>query len=410
MLSVPFVSGVDQFSVSDGWFRTRTAPQTLLFVDGEGAAAITELRWAGSSGHGYTLGNLIVGQVVFSRPRELRDQYRFVSVMSKIDGLAEFARFRPITSNLDFGALPLTVTVNPFEVVSWRHGGFTHRIRANAPWRFNAEGDFTANSEAFIETTKSRKATADEHITAQWPLRALLILAHGEQLHWRGHEIEDKQFPTWMMDGSIGEPTSIELQTRRTIRDLDQPPIDRKKLKTPIFHLADVGSRGLRRWFTLYEDEAFRRAIEPTVEVINGASRFLEPRIMMTTLGLDAMGYFLDADRARGTALHKQILRCITATKHDWSVIGPDVGIARAIANVNNDLKHPDRLSRPDSRDLKLLDALATVIMRLQVFELLGLPKELRQFAYGSNEVFRAVDEFRLNGVTITVDGAIVRS
>jgi hypothetical protein len=410
VISIPFVRGAEQFAMVEKWFDDRDPPESLLFADNSGIAAFTGLRWAGYRGEPFKLGQLSAGVVVFGRPRSIRDEYRFVSLMSNIDGLAEFAHFQPIKSDYRTPGSALTVTVDPVEVVTWRHGGYTHRIQANAPWRMNAEGDFTATSEAFVETSKSHRASADDHITAQWPLRALLVLAHGEQLHWRGHRVRDKNFPTWMMDGSSQEPQSIELQHRRTVRDLDEQPVDRGTLKTPMFHLTDLGSRGLRRWYALYEDPAFRRAIEPTVEVINGASRFLEPRIMMTTLGLDAMGYFLDPTRANHTPLFKQILRCISATKHDWSAIGSDTGIAKAIANVNNDLKHPDRLSRPDSLTLQLIDRLATVIMRLQVFELLKLPERQRAYAARSNSVYRAIEGFALNRVAIDDSGLIMRT
>jgi hypothetical protein len=156
----------------------------------------------------------------------------------------------------------------------------------------------------------------------------------------------------------------------------------------------------------LYQDPIIRRAIEPIAEVINGASRFLEPQLLMAALGLEAMGHYRDPNRKPHARLHCQVQRCVEATNVDWSVIGPNEGIAQAIANTNNDLKHPDRPNRPDHLQLSLITRLSLAIMRLQVLDLLRLPDMSKGFhARGcATEVIRAFD---LNGVTIDANGSL---
>jgi hypothetical protein len=346
--------------------------------------------------------------VVFGRPRKLKTVYKFKELVSKIDGLDDFAFFRSIDSTVapTEDGHTVTVTVEAKEKVTCRHGGFTYTILANAPWSATEGQSFTARSETLLETKTSRGASANEHLTAQWPVRALLILVNGRRIYWRNHRVVDDQFPTWMLAGPPREPSLLEIQLRRTIADAQQPEPKRGDVATPMFHLRDLGAKGLRKWLTLYKDETFRRAVEPAVEVINGASRFLEPQVMMAALGLDAMGHYRDQDRASRVPLFKQIQRCVIATQADWSSIGSAKGIAMAIANTNNDLKHPDRLSRPDPLELRLVSDLAIIIMRLQLFDLLELPQSLRDSFLTSNDVLNAIQAFKRNGVSIDDDGA----
>ena len=95
----------------------------------------------------------------------------------------------------------------------------------------------------------------------------------------------------------------------------------------------------MQQWLDLYSDPLVRRAVEPVVEVINGATRFVEPRLLMTILGLDAMGHFRDPLREPGVPLRNQIERCLLGSALDVSALGSVQQVALAIAHVNNDIK-----------------------------------------------------------------------
>jgi hypothetical protein len=225
-------------------------------------------------------------------------------------------------------------------------------------------------------------------------------------MRWRRHVIRDEQFPIWYGDGSRGEPIGCEVHLRRTIEDFTLAEPTRADVALPIFRLSQVKSAGLRKWLTLYEDPIFARAIEPAVEVINGMTRFLEPRMMMMTIALDSMGYYRDPARRRNAKLQTQVERCLDAANIDVPGIGSRSGIALAIARVNNDLKHPDRLSRPDPRELSLITEIATAIMRQQIVDLVGLqPKQI-----STNSFNWVSGHFRANSATIDDDGHVIFS
>lgn len=409
ILSIPYVERVEQFSITEEWFQERP-PASLIFHDNSGAVTLTGLRVRSMTGHPYVLGRLRANVAIFGQPRDLKSEYKFATLASRIDGLDEFASFSSVDSvieDTDQGHR-VVVTVEAKDKVICEHGNFHFTICATTPWTSTQGRSFVAHAGATLETRSLEGATADEHLTAQWPIRALLILAYGTKLFWRRHHIVDEQFPIWTIDGSSHGPDNCTVLLRRTVEDSEQPEPSRSDVALPMFHLADLGESGLRKWLQLYEDPAFRRAIEPVVEVINGASRFLEPQVMMAVLGLDAMGYYRDGQRTRNVALAKQIERCLAAAGIDFSGIGPVRGIAKAIASVNNDLKHPDRLQRPDPIHLSLVANLSIVVMRLQLFDLLGLPSSSRARYSTYGAVFHALDGFKQSGLSIDRDGNFV--
>lgn len=409
VLSVPYVRGADQFSTTESWFE-KEIPSSLIYEDNLGAVTLTGLKVRSTLGHPYVLGRLRADVTFFGQPRELKDEYRIASLCSRIDGLDYFASFNSVNSVTEptESGEKVIATVEASESITGQHGGFQFLIRATTPWTSTKGQSFEVQAGATLETISTEGATAEEHLTAQWPIRALLVLAYGKELYWRRHHVLDDQFPAWAVDGySHGRDECIVL-FRRTVEDSEQPEPPRSEVTLPTFHLADIGAGGLMKWLSLYEDPIFRRSIEPVVEVINGASRFIEPQVLMAVLGLDALGYYHDSERARGVALYKQIERCIKMAKMDLKSIGTDLGIAKAIARVNNDLKHPDRLQRPDPIHMTLVANLSISLMRMQLFTLLDLPESKRTQYAGYGSVRHSLESFKQVGLKVDSEGKFI--
>lgn len=406
VLSLPYIQREKQFKQTESWFNKRALPKSLLFVDPNGFVTLTGLHWLGHGMGQFSTGRVMVDIGIFGRPRRLKEAYNVRHFESQIDGLRDFAGFRPIVYNEDNvdGRWRIQATIDAHEKHKWRHGGFTFEIRSSAP-SLGSVDNFSASADAVIATSRSKGASIDAHLTAQWPIRALLLLAFGEKLAWRGHKLRDDAFPTWMMSGPPLQASTVDVLYRRTMRDTASSVSDRI---WPIFSMQDLDTRKLMRWMRLYDDPIFRRAIEPTVEVLNGASNFLEPQLMMTVIGLDSMGHFRDPNRSGRVALETQIVRCMKPLRLDWSAFGHPRGIALAIARANNDLKHPDRNNRPSTEQLRLTADLAMIIMRLQAIDLLGLTTSVtNNFARG-NDYYHLSEAFREAGVRINKHGEFV--
>lgn len=409
VLSIPYIRDVEQFSATTDWFEGRTPP-SLMFQDNLGTVTFTGLRRRSMTGDPLVLGRLRANVAIFGEPLELEPEYRIATMASKIDGLGNFASFNSIDSVVEATdqGHRVIVTVEATENITCEHGGFQFTIRATTPWSATRGQSFEAHAGAILETTSVQGATADEHLTAQWPIRSLLVLAYGTKLYWRRHHILDEKFPVRTIDGATHGPDECLVLLRRTVEDAEQPEHPHSSFAVPMFHLADLGQSGVSRWLSLYEDPVFRKAIEPAVEVINGASRFLEPQVLLAMLALDAMGYYLDNARSRNVPLSVQIERCLVSANIDLGSIGTNSEIARAMANVNNDLKHPDRLQRPDPLQLNLVAKLSVAVMRLQLFSLLDLPDSSRTRFVGNRDVQDALDALVQADLSIDTNGRFI--
>lgn len=401
-----------QYRKAREWFdlQNETLPKTLVFADDKGHVTLTGLHVSGSSIGSVPVGRARAQAVIFGRPRSHRDEYLVNELMSTIDGLEEFAGFRPVNiehGQTEDGHRRTTVVLDASEVVEWETGGFKYKIQSNLSW--HGGRSFTVDdSRPYISTAREGGATLWDHLEAQWPIRALLVLVHGTKLAWRSHRLRDNEFPMWMLNGSDRGPYAVEVQLAGTIEQHRFPEPTSHSLALVPLTLSELGAEGMKRWVELYADPNFERAIQPAVEVLNGASRFLEPQLMMLAISLDYLGYFRFGDGRRRT-MADHIQKCLDEASLDWPEIGSREGIAKAIAAVNNDLKHPDRQTNPDSDVLAGISALAEIIVRAQVFDLLGVDETRRQRFLGYNDARHAVEIFATNGIAVADDGTFTR-
>lgn len=415
VLTVPYLwdsQGVNpQYARTAVWFDINTPdlPPALLFWDERGFVTLSETYVRGSS-----LGNVMRGMagaqaLIFGRPRNFREFYRVEQFISTLDGLDEFAAFR--TASVDreqmlSASRQVTVTLDSSDSVEWEVNGFRYSIQSAVSWRVGRSLSVD-ESPAKLITARDGGATLSEHFLAQAPIRALLVLIHGTTLAWRSHKLRDDEFPLWMMDGSDRGPYEVEVQLAGTIGQHSYAVPDKNAFGLSVIGLADLGPAGMSRWIELYADEDLRRAVQPAVEVLNGASNFLEPQLMMLAISLDSFGFYRFGD-GRRRALADHVLKCLESARLDWPEVGSQAGIARAIASVNNDLKHPDRQTTPSIDILSAVTSLAKIVARAQIFDLLGLEDRFRQRFLSFNDASRAVRAFTERGIRVTDSGEFV--
>ena len=100
-LLVPYVTGEEQFARTESWFHKQVPPESLVFVDNDGAVTLTGVHWRGDSGHHWSQGRLGADTVIFNRPRSIRPNYKVKDFLSTIDGLETFAAFRPVNYEIE---------------------------------------------------------------------------------------------------------------------------------------------------------------------------------------------------------------------------------------------------------------------------------------------------------------------
>jgi len=400
-----------QFLRTNEWFRLNDEdlPKTLLFVDDRGWITLAGTRVDGASIGTHPLGRIRASAMIFNRPRTIQSEYLIQEFRSTIDCLDEFVRFEPVLIEMLGGDSPVKVTIDPAESVGWSGGGYEYVVHANVAWTGEHGRSFEIlDNQPFLQTAREGGATLFSHYRAQVPIRALLTLVFGTAISWRSHKLRDNEFPMWMLDGSERGPHSVEVQLEATVSEHRSPAVSSRATLFPLFRLRDIGAQGMSRWTALYENDDVRRAIEPVVEVFNGATQFLEPQLMMLAISLDRFGYYRFGDGER-RAMREHIEICLDEAALNWPEIGSTSGIARAISNLNNDLKHPDRPSYPAVDEMGATVGLARVIARAQLFDLVGADDELRLRFLKSNDVLNAVHAFTERGIGINDDGAFIR-
>lgn len=403
-----------QFLRANAWFDLNNSdlPKTVLFADSSGWVTLSGARVSGALMGSFPLGRVRAQVLIFNRPRTIQDEYVVAEFMSTIDGLEAFAGFEPVKFDRhrkEDGGNRVEVVVDASDSVTWIAGGYTYEIHANVSWTGQDGRSFDIrDSRPYLQTAREGGATIAEHYQAQLPIRALLMLAHGSPLSWRSHKLRDDEFPMWMLDGSDRGPYATDVVMEATVRQHKAEEPDSGAFVFSAFRLSDLGAVGLTKWIDLYSRHAFRRAVEPAVEVINGASKFLEPQLMMLAISLDRFGSFRFND-GRRRAMYEHIEKCLEEAELEWTAIGSRIGIAKAIANINNDLKHPDRADYPETDELAAVTHLCEIIARAQLFDLLDLNDELRGEFLGSNDARWASEAFTKLGMTITDEGKFVR-
>ncbi|WP_454116901.1 ApeA N-terminal domain 1-containing protein [Microbacterium aurum] len=402
-----------QFARTSTWFRftdDSKPPATLLFFDSRGIVTLVDNRLGGAALGSYPLGRIRPQVLIFQRPRTFKEEYRVRDFKSTIDGLEAFAGFRPISFDTvsSEGGYRTTIAIEPSELIEWEACGFHYVIRANVAWTGQEGRSFElVDSQPYVQTTNEAGATPHDHLAAQWSVRALLTLIYGTKLAWRSHQLRDDEFPMWMLSGDAHDPHFVDVHLAGTVKQHRWPKPETASLRSPSVRLADLGSGGMRKWVELYADEVFERAVQPAVEVINGATSFLEPQLMMLAISLDRFGHFRHGD-GRRRAMWENIEKCLIDAQLDWPEIGSRRGIAMAISNINNDLKHPDRERYPETTELAGAVYLSKIIVRAQLFDLLGLPDTLRQGFLRSNDARNAVDVFVRHGLRVDDEGTRV--
>lgn len=403
-----------QYAKTRDWFKVNggNLPKTLIFEDDKGYVTLTGVHSAGFSGAVNVVGRCRAQAAIFEKPIAYQEEYSAREFLSCIDGLSEFALFVPVEYSQQrgkSGSYTTTVTIEARDSVEWAANGYEYAIQSNVSWSATQGRRFVVeDSSPFIRTVSESGSTLSDHLAAHRPVRALLSLVYGQKLAWRSHKLLDEVFPLWTLDGKGHGPHPVDVLMSATAEQHRAPSPDQGAFAFPAFRLRDAGPEGMKKWVELYSDEVFRQAVQPAVEVINGASRFLEPQLMMLAISLDRFGYFRFGD-GRRRSMPEHILECLEAANVDWPHIGSRSGLAQAISNVNNDLKHPDRESYPDVDIMAGVKEIAEIVVRSQVFDLIGLEGELRSDFMAGSDAQNAAGILERAGVSITGDGEFVR-
>lgn len=104
---------------------------------------------------------------------------------------------------------------------------------------------------------------------------------------------------------------------------------------------------------------------------------------------------------------------CLDSAGINWGNVGPNSGLAKFIAGVNNALKHPDYAHRADRNGypshiaIHATQILATVAVRAQILTNLGELRDASERPSEPESLREARDFFERNDLTVDETGSL---
>lgn len=356
-----------QFKATDEWLRGRDASPGMVFHSDRGAVSLfrctvtqTARHWGG--GRVPTATVTAREAVVGVRRGNLDDPLLVRALRSYSDGLSEWTGFRASDwepkLNEHGRIKSITATVETVEEFSWTQGEARMTLTTHWAGRSGRPG-IHVDEWVTLTSDFGESRPVEDHLAAHRKFRSLLVLIFGRGLYFRKHEVKDEAFtPATPADG---EPQLSlldwqHLVSRSTVREHSNPTPDSNLLRRDgLVGLSDVEVSGLERWADLPDE--WKRVIDPTLGLLMREPPTVEDVVVSTNLSLEAAGHLLppapneEETRAGGTrpTTATWVLRCLARTGLNFSAFADStVGLARAVANNYNGIKHFDRGESPD--------------------------------------------------------------
>ncbi|WP_348788455.1 hypothetical protein [Leifsonia sp. NPDC080035] len=386
-----------QFETIEQWVDGEALPANLIFETLGGRVSLY-----GNRSTGWTSGNISQGRfrpdeaVLGDRMGDLQEPLTVTEVKSTLDGLSEWTGFKAIKQETHVDEQSrvkrITAEVESVDEFTWQQGDAKMTITTH--WHGDGKRNGLHIDEWVVLTTEFPTSRPFiNHLMEQRKVRSLLTLMLGAGIAWRKHEVRDERFAVVMPDGSL-LPLFYEVISRRTVRDYALPVPDHTALRRDgVAYLPQLQPAALTRWAALYEE--WSRVIDPTVGVLSRSGAFAEDIVISTNLSLEAGGHLLPASKdeealygsKKSTSRH--IFRCLESLGLDWSEAADSLwGLAEAIADNYNTIKHYDRGEMPPTQETYVIGRLSLVVVRLLALNLLDETGQLVK-AYGESWQFQ---------------------
>ncbi|HWU32280.1 MAG TPA: hypothetical protein VN108_05365 [Marmoricola sp.] len=422
-VEVPYLAGfvVPQFAGVDQWFRQMSPPENVLVHTPEGNIVLYGCRWRGHSdaaGSRVGSGRFAATEALLNdRDSTLTDPLTVKTCQSRADGLNRWSRMTAVASESthdeDMRTTALDIRVESPEPIEWGQGDATLRVRST--WRVKpAEDGYSRTHEiddyVVFESEWGEPRPFVDHLIEQRKVLHLLTFLFGNALSFRKHSVRDETITTRSMGGTVLDHPLIEVVSARTMRERAQPVPSKEKLGRPLLVLEEVGAAGLAEWAANYE--AWERFILPSVTIIGQPHRFAEDVVTSTSMSLEAAGQLIgerngeSATYSRGgPTTATNVYRCLDVLNVGWGEhIHSPVGLARAIANSYNSIKHANRGAFPDRAQTLLISEVSELVVRLLAVRLTGQGAELLQRYSQGSELWKLKQSFDAYRIRIADD------
>lgn len=427
LVEIPYLSRHEapQFANVNEWFSEKSPPTNMIMRTPEGTLTMFDVAWSGHSenwgGGQASLGKLRPHEVVLARREGPLDEPLTISEMhSYVDGLSRWTRARAIATesetDVENKVQSVTIRMTGGTFLQWQQGDTLMELRSH--WTHSPTSDGLASvttlhdSVTLVSRFSSGSMPFWEHFVEQRKLANLLTFVFGNSISFRRHQIRDERFPARLGgNGDVYDLPLRELLSRNTFRERTRPVPTTDELGEPLVPFVAIGDEGLAAWSRKYK--TWSRFIVPSLGVLSRQEAFIEDFVLSTSLSLEAAGLLLGVKGEEETTYWRRkpttatyAYRCLHEIGQVWPArIESVVGLARAIANNYNDLKHADRGEFPDQVHSYLVSRVSQLVVRALALNLTGPSAELRGFIQQSAEMSRISEAFAVNHLSITDDG-----
>lgn len=444
---IPFVHGSKEFESVEGWFDGKSPPPHLSAVGNNLRIGLFGCRFSGLTSnvpHGTAEGHIDAEEAVLKeRDGAFSDPLLVKEVTSEIDGLYEWARLESVTTDHSSEGAgwsltnTLVFTVKAAQGLVWRQGDAT--LSVSTTFNGSSGRGINLQEKAVLHSTFDRPRTFHEHLVEQRKFVTFLSLMFGTSLSFRAHYVRDDRYTTKTLGGQIMDYPSVELISRQTIREYSKPLPPKKELDHPLVRMPDIRSDSLSRWSDNYDQwERFILPISGVYRVAASVS-FVENIALNSAMSLEALGAvlvgYVDGEEAtyqegkrtpefatrmkdpktpkktssRWKTVATDIYRGIKPLGLNWNQIAAsEVGLARAVANNYNTLKHPSKGSFPDPLHTRLLSDISSGIVRLNALKLVTDDEDLVTGSQSTHLFRRALNIFAEERLFISENGKLV--
>jgi hypothetical protein len=423
VVEVPYIQGdaTGQFRPVQEWFSNRKPPENLILKTAQGEISLFDVRWMGHSvktGGSVSSGKLEPAEIVLSgRDAALSDPLLVSEMRSHLDGLKQWSGYETISQDTERNekgrVRKLKVEVESVAAMTWTQGNATMTIQTD--WRtvygvVDEDDSFIILEWVVLDSKFDAPTTFFDHLVEQQKVQHLLILMFDGAMHFRKHRVRDATF-TQKIHGSDVHNPFVELISRRTVREYTEKRPTKKQLGRPSAYMREIGVEGMQRWADSYDK--WRRFILPTVGVLGRQGAFVEDVIVSLSMGLEAGGQLLGkcegeeetyAGKRKTTATY--VYRCLHTLNVDWGErVESLAGLARAMADTYNGIKHFDRGAYPDAEHSYLSMLVMRQMIRLMTLNLVDLSGELMRRFREKDALWRIHENFSIYELRITDKG-----
>jgi hypothetical protein len=424
-VEVPYFEYVStgQFDSAKKWFSEQVPPKNVLFVSNDGVLTLFDCRFSGYSakpGLGIALGKIAPAEVVLKqREGDLGDPLTVKTIRSHFDGLAEWTNFSSIKDErvVDKSNLvkKVVVEIETTQSITWWQGAA--KMTLSIDWSAKSPGGgYLVDEVVYLESTFRDPRPISAHLNEHRKVKTLVALVHGVMVYYRKHFVRDKRFPERAMSGKLRHFSFCELISQDTVQEYRRAKPDSKMLGEPLASAIEVGGPALRDWAERFED--WERFIYPALSSMNAKEVGLENSVVNASMAIEAAGNIIgpaSGERETYSGANRPTtatfaFRCLSKT--GVSCVGmanSRIGLAKAMANNYNTIKHYDRGQFPKPEETFLVQKVATLVVRLLALDLAGVDAEQSHFSFRKEREFsNARSSFNAFGLFVDRAGKFV--